>query len=80
MSNHQDILTHQAVCTFADSLGDMVGAPFVDLHDVMDPNQLVDEALASAASQLGVRLLSGDSWLASCNAVADLYEKFWVLA
>jgi hypothetical protein len=69
-----DALITLAAATFDKMLGEFSGAPFVELHDVMDPNQLLDDCVRGASAILGVTPMTGDAWLALVNAVADEYE------
>lgn len=52
--------------------------PFTDLHDLMDPNELVDLAISgSVTSNRAYQALLDDydEWLAICNAVAEEHDR-----
>jgi len=72
------LLTRKAAACFNDKIGDLQGLPFVLLHDQIDPNPLVDEALAETAALLEQEIpTSGDQWFALINAVIDQYDGTW---
>ena len=74
-----DALISLAATTFAFMLGDMVGAPYVELHDVMDPNQAIDEATQQVATALGVATLQGEPYFALLEEIIRNYENRYVL-
>lgn len=76
MSN---VLINQAAHRFAIAVDDMIGAPIVELHDVMDPNPLLDAAARETAEELQVTLVDrGEPWYALLTRIADRYEEVYV--
>lgn len=79
-ANQKEImqLTQQAAACFNAKIGDLQGLPFVLLHDRIDPNPLVDEALTEAAALLEQKIpTDGHQWFALLNAVIDQYDEDW---
>lgn len=53
-----------------------LGRPFAELHDVMDPNQLLDDFLQSELRARGLER-HGEEWLALVNGAAERYDEWF---
>ena len=75
MSSYDALITLSADA-FADAVGELfVGAPVVELADVLDPYELVQRVIREQAEHLSLTVFDrGRPWVDLCMAVLTQYE------
>ena len=81
MSSYDALITLSADA-FAEAVGDQfVGAPVLELDDVLDPYELVQRVIREQAERLSLTVFDrGRPWVDLCMAVLTQYEDTHALA
>lgn len=72
----RDALIALSANAFANAVGEQfIGAPVVELYDVMNPDEIVERVIRDQAAHLSITVIDrGEPWWNLCTEVLEQYE------